>query len=186
MRDRLLLSMWMVAVVAITFIHDPLWLAVLLIVVLVLAGSDRLAILKGALIAIALVNVAVSAGYAISAGVSGEPWLDFVVRLNLRVLLLTVLTLWLSRHLDLVKAVDFSPSLKFVIVLTIGQIKTMQRLLIDYRQAFASRSPARPSLRDRMASSGRQTLALLDKAEHQATELNQGMRSRGFFDDRAQ
>lgn len=185
MKDRLLLATWLIAVVAITFVHNPLWLTGLLMLALVLAGRDSLNIIKGALLAVALVNLAVSLGYVISAGLAGEPWALFVLRLNLRVILLTFLTLWLSRHLDLVRAVDFSPSLKFVVVLALGQIQAMKRLLVDYRQAFASRSPHKPTLRDRLASAGRQAGALLEKAEHQAGELNQGMRSRGFFDDRA-
>lgn len=185
MKDRLLLAIWMVAVVAITFVHDPYWLAGLLALALLLAGRDSISIIKSALIAVALVNLAVSLGFVISASLAGEPWGLFVVRLNLRVLLLTFLTLWMSRHLDLVRAVDFSASLKFVVVLALGQIQAMKRLLVDYRQAFASRSPRKPSLGDRLTSSGRQATALLEKAEHQAGELNQGMRSRGFFDDRA-
>lgn len=185
MKDRLLLAIWMIAVVAITFVHEPLWLAVLLILALILAGRDSPTIVKGALLAVALVNLAVSLGYVISANLAGEPWAQFVVRLNLRVILLTFLTLWLSRHLDLVKAVDFSPSLQFVVILALGQIQAMKRLLVDYRQAFASRSPRKPALSDRLANAGRQVGALLEKAEHQAGELNQGMRSRGFFDDRA-
>ncbi|MFW6340578.1 MAG: hypothetical protein ACOC0Q_06890, partial [Wenzhouxiangella sp.] len=56
MKDRALLAIWLVAVVGITFIHDPLWLAGLLVVALALAGRASPALLKRALIAIALVN----------------------------------------------------------------------------------------------------------------------------------
>ncbi len=185
MKDRLLLSVWLVAVVGITFIHDPVWLGGLLLLAFALAGKATPGLLKRALVAIALVNIAVSAGFVLSASMAGEPWGLFVIRLNLRVLLLTFLTLWLARQLDLVRAVDFSPSLKFVVVLTLGQIKTFQRLLSDYRMAFRSRSLGRPDLKTRTRSAGRQAGALLEKAELQATEVNLGMRSRGFFDDRA-
>ncbi len=184
MKDRLLLSVWLVAVIGITFIHDPMWLGGLLTAALLLAGSATPALLKRALIAIALVNITVSLGFVLSASLAGEPWGLFVLRLNLRVLLLTFLTLWLARHLDLVRAVDFSRSLQFVVVLALGQIKTFQRLLTDYRMAFRSRSLGRPDLATRARSAGRQAGALLEKAELQATEVNQGMRSRGFFDDR--
>jgi len=185
MKDRLLLSVWLVAVVGITFIHDPVWLSGLLLFALTLAGKTTSALLKRALIAIALVNIAVSAGFILSASLASEPWGLFVLRLNLRVLLLTFLTLWLARYLDLVRAVDFSRSLQFVVVLALGQIKTFQRLLSDYRQALRSRSPGRPDLKTRARSASRQAGALLEKAELQATEVNLGMRSRGFFDDRA-
>ncbi|MEE4297573.1 MAG: hypothetical protein V2J20_13255 [Wenzhouxiangella sp.] len=185
MKDRVLLASWLAAVVGITFIHDPVWLTAVLAAAMALAGRSTPSLLKRALIAIALVNVAVSLGFVLSASIAGDPWGLFVLRLNLRVLLLTFLTLWFAGQIDLVRAVSFSRSLQFLVVLALSQIKTFQRLLVDYRMAFRSRNFGRPDLKTRARSAGRQAGALLEKAELQAAEVNLGMRARGFFDDRA-
>ncbi len=185
MKDRALLAGYLIAVVGITFIHDPIWLAALLTVALVLAGREAPVIARRAMLAVLLVNIAVSLGYVLMASLDGHPWALFVLRLNLRVYLLTFLALWLARHLDLVAAVAFSPSLKFLIAVVLSQLQGLRRMARDFQHAFASRTPARPTLLDRYRGAGRAGRALMDKAETQATELNQGLTARGFFDDRA-
>ncbi|MDT8448786.1 MAG: hypothetical protein RQ847_01310 [Wenzhouxiangellaceae bacterium] len=183
-RDGLLLAGWLAAVVVATCIHDPAWLAVLLLGALALHGREAWSALRRALIAVAVVNVAISFGYAVAASAAGTPWAEFVLRLNLRVVLLAVLTFWMARNVRLERALAFSPSLQFIVVLVRGQLGTFRAMLADARQAFESRNPARIPFRPRLKAAGRQAAALLDKAELQADALNQGMRSRGFFDDR--
>ncbi|MDT8408060.1 MAG: hypothetical protein RQ741_00545 [Wenzhouxiangellaceae bacterium] len=187
MKDRLLLIAWLLSVVSVTFIHDPARLGGLLVLAaaLVLGGRETARLAGRALAVVALVNLAVSLSYVLASTLAGEPWGIFVLRLNLRVLLLAFLTLWMTRHLDLPRALAFSPSLKFISVLALGQIQLFKRMLLDYRMAFTSRHPAPPPIRHRLGGAGRQATALLEKAEIQACELNHGMRSRGFFDDRA-
>ena len=188
MTDRMLLALWLVAVVAITLIHDPVWLAMLLVLVLVLMlslhGRTTWKVARKALAAVFIVNLAVSAAYVISAWASGEPWGVFVARLNLRVFLLALLALWLTRNIDLVRAVDRWPSLHFLVVVVLGQIRALGRMLAEYRMAFVSRGPTRPPLRQRFGSAASQLAAALEKTERRAEDLNQGMRARGFFDDR--
>lgn len=184
MTDRLLLCAWLGAVVAATFIHDPLILGGLTLIVLAAQPLSAGRILARAMLAIAFVNLAVSLAWIVQALVQQQPWLELVLRLNLRVLLIAVLTFTMIRHVDLVRAVDFSPSLRFVVVLALGQLRVLTRLLEDYRAAYRSRSPSAPRLRRRFVASGRQAAALFEKAEQRSQELNQGMRARGFFDDR--
>lgn len=181
-RDRCLLFAWLVAVVVISQLHDPLLLGVLLLAILVLQGSSLAASLKRALAAVALINLTVSLGYAVSAALDERPWLEFVLRLNFRVLLLALLTLWLSRTIRLERALDFSPGLQFLVVLTQGQIRALQRLAADCRSGYSSRNPTPLAIRGRMQVSGRQAAALMEKAELHAEALTQGMQSRGFFD----
>ncbi len=185
MKDRTVLACWLAAVVAITFVHDPGVLAGLLLIALAAQGGSAPMIALRALLAVALVNLTVSIAFVASAWLSGEDWMLFVLRLNLRVFLLALLTFWMIRHVDLARAVAPWSSLQFLVVLVIGQIRTFAALLTDYRMAFASRSPTRPPLRMRFGSAGRQAAAMMEKAERQADELNHGMRARGFFDDRA-
>lgn len=184
MSDRALLAGWLVAVVAATFVHDPAWLGGLTILVLALLGRAAWPVLSRALIAVAFVNLAVSVAWIGWAWIEGRPWLELVLRLNLRVLLIAVLTLAVVRRLDPVRAVEPWPSLRFLVVLVLGQLRVLSRLLADYRDAYASRSPSRPGFRLRLGAAGRQAAALLEKAELRSNELNQSMRARGFFDDR--
>lgn len=185
MKDRAILVFWLAVVVAITFVHDPRALAVLLLLALACLGASASKIALRALVAVALVNLTVSVAFVVTAWMSGEEWMLFVLRLNLRVFLLTLLTFWMIRHIDLSRAAAPWKSLQFLVVLALGQIRTFTALLADYRMAFASRSPTRPPLRVRFGSAGRQAAAMMEKAERRAEELNQGMRARGFFDDRA-
>lgn len=185
MRDRAILACWLTLIVAITFVHDPRFLAALLLLALAAQGAAAPKIACRALIAVALVNLTVSIAFVVSAWLSGEDWLAFVLRLNLRVFLLALLTFWMIRHVDLTRAVAPWPSLQFLVVLALGQIRSLASLMADYRLAFASRSPTRPPLRVRLGSTGRQTAAMMEKAERRADELIHGMRARGFFDDRA-
>lgn len=185
MRDRALLIGWLLAIIAITFVHDPLQLAILVALALVLQGGAAPRTALRALAAVAFVNVAVSFAFVLSAWMSGEPWGVFVLRLNLRVFLLALITFWMVRRVDLVRAAAVTPSLQFLVVLVLGQIRTLKAMLLDYRLALASRSATRPSLRIRMRSAGSQVGAMMEKAERNSEQLNQGMRARGFFDDRA-
>lgn len=189
MKDRTLLAFWLVAVVALGFVHDPAWLAALLALVLVsmlaLHGGVAWKMAGRALAAVVLVNVTVSAAYAIWAWTAGESWTTFVLRLNLRVFLLALLALWLTRNIDLVRAVDRWPSIRFLVVIVLGQVRALRRMLGEHRMALVSRSPTRPSLKVRFASAASQVSVALEKTEGRAEALNQGMRARGFFDDRA-
>lgn len=184
MTDRLLLIGWLVAVVAVTFLHDPAWLAGLLLATLALQGRQAPGVLRRALVAVVFVNVSVSVAWIAAALWHDQPWLNVVLRLNLRVLLIAVLTFAVLRRVDVVRAVEPLPALRFVTVLVLGQIGALSRMLADFRDAFASRSPTRPPLKIRFTHAGRQAAALVDKAERQCDELNQGMRARGFFDER--
>lgn len=184
MTDRWLLAVWLLAVVAATFVHDPAVLAGLVGLVLVAQPRSAVRILGRAMIAVAFVNLTVSAAWIVQAKVLDQPWVEVVLRLNLRVLLIAALTFSMIQRVDLVRAADFWPPLRFVVVLALGQLRVLKRLLDDYRAAYTSRSPTSPRLALRFAASGRQAAALFDKAEQRSQELNQGMRARGFFDDR--
>lgn len=185
MRDRLLLAVYLITVVAVTLIHHPAALGLLLTLALALTGPRAFTLLGRAAVAVLAVNVPLSGGYVLAAELAGGPWLMLILRLNLRVMLLTVLTLWITPRIDLRQAAGFSPSLRFLTVLVCSQIQRFGRLAADYRLAQRSRCPRPPGLRDRYRGAVRQTGALLERGNAGSTELVQGMQSRGFFDDRA-
>lgn len=186
MKHRFLLVGWLIAVVAVTMIHTPDTLGVMLgCLLLLLAVFERDAtwgLLLRALFAVALVNLAVSVGFALVSWSQGEPWLTFVLRLNLRVFLVVTLTLWMARHVRIEQGLAFSPRARYLTVLIQSQIRLLGDVVRDTRHAFESRNPVRAGWRARLRGAGAQSATLLDKAETHATALNEGMRSRGYFD----
>jgi cobalt/nickel transport system permease protein len=183
MRPRLALAGYVVAVVAFTLVHEPLWLGLALGIALAAAGRDRWRLLRRALWSIVAFNLAISLGYIVIAGLRGELVPGYVLLVNLRVLLLTYLTAWFVERVDLLRAVAFSRGLSFLVTLAYGQILTLRRVVEDFRLAFRSRNIVHVGLRPRYRHAAAQGLQLLDKSLHVATETTQAMRSRGFFDD---
>jgi cobalt/nickel transport system permease protein len=169
--------------VAITFIHAPAALAGLLLVALIAAGASRWQLLRRALTAILAFNLTVSLGYALVAGLRGEFALDYLVLVNLRVLLLVFLGFWFVKRVNLIQALSFAPSLAWAATLAVGQIHSFRRVIADFRLALQSRSPEPPRLSDRMHSASAQGRDLLDRSVAAAQESALAMRSRGCFDD---
>ncbi|WP_200384383.1 hypothetical protein [Rhodocyclus tenuis] len=177
------LLLYLGSVVGITFIHAPLVLAALLLGALVFAGSRRWPLLKKTLLAVLVFNLSVSLGYALLALWQGRFSVDYLLLVNLRVLLLVYLGFWFVAAVDLLPALAGFPLLRLIMTLAIGQIKTFERVLRDFRMAFQSRNLVRPRLRDRARNSAAQAETLLDKSLAAAGETALAMRSRGAFDD---
>ena len=178
---------WLVAyalvVVAITFVHVPAVLAGLLVIAAIAAGNTRWQLLRRALAAILAFNLTVSLGYALVAGMRGEFVFDYLVLINLRVLLLVFLGFWFVRRVNLINALSFAPGLAWAATLAVGQIQSFRRVIGDFGLALVSRSPEPPRLSDRMHSASAQGRDLLDKSVAAAQESALAMRSRGCFDD---
>ena len=68
--------------------------------------------------------------------------------MNVRVILLTFLTFLTVSRVDLLRALSFSPTLTYLIVLALSQIMTFRRLHQEFRLAGESRRLRRPTLRD--------------------------------------
>jgi cobalt/nickel transport system permease protein len=182
-RDRLLLFLYMAGILAATLVHDPAWLAFGLAAVLVAAGTDAWRLLRRALVAILAFNAVVSLSYAFMAWWQDtSPW-ETLLRLNLRVLLLTSLSFLFIARANLFRALDFSRSLTYVLALAYSQALTFRRAHDDFRLALASRSLRRPGLVDRYRASAAAASWFLEKSLHAAAQSAQALRSRGFFHD---
>ncbi len=186
-RMRATLVAWLLAVVGITYIQDPLWLAGMLagLVGVVLLAEARAGVallwrIGGVLL---LLNGSVGLGYVVLAEWHGDPWAMVLGRLNLRVALLTLLTLWLVRRLDLARATAGWPALHYLVVLTQGQIRTFSRLMAEFDAAWRSRTPA-AGRGDRLRAAGARGAALWRRAEARSRQVTEAMRARGAFDDR--
>ncbi len=183
MKARIALLLYLSAVLLGTMLHDPRALALGLALVLALAGREWLRILRKAGLAVAAFNLVVTASYALLAGLRGSFSLEYVVLINLRVLFLTCLTFLFVARVNPFQALAFSGGLTTLFVLAYSQAMTFSQLLSNFRLAFKSRCIERPALRDRFRHSAGVGAVLLDKSLHNATEITQALRSRGFFDD---
>jgi cobalt/nickel transport system permease protein len=179
---RVWLLAYVLAVVAITFVHQPAWLALGLGAALLAAGGGRWRLLRRAVVALLLFNVSVSLTYALLAWWQTQPVLMPLVLINLRVLLLVFLGFWLVERVRLLDALRGWPVLSMVASLTLGQIVVYRRLLEDFRCAFRSRNPLPPTPVTLLRQAGVQGGALLEKSLHGAEQAAQAMRSRGSFD----
>jgi len=177
------LVLYLVSVVAITFIHTPVVLAVLLGAAMFGAGRHVWGILRQTLLATIAFNLTVSLGYvAISlwqANFRGE----YLLLVNIRVLLLVFMGFWLVKSVDLLDALSRFPLLRLIATLAISQIKTLERIVRDFRMAFQSRNLRQPKVLDRTRHAAAQANTLLDKSMASANQAALAMRSRGAFDD---
>ena len=185
MKPRHALYLYLAVLPAPTFVHDQALLALGLLIALALAGAERWRILKRSLLAILAFNLSVSLGVVLVGlwrdGVSGidTQWLLLA---NLRVLLMVFLGFWFVARVNLLAALAGWPTATLIATLALGQARAFERMIRDFRFAFASRAIVKPRLLDRRRHAGAQAIALLDKAQAQSTEVALAMRSRGAFD----
>jgi cobalt/nickel transport system permease protein len=180
---RAWLFAYLAAIVAATFIHQPLWLAAAFGLAFIACGSERWRLLRRALLAMLAFNLTVSLGYAVISLWRGDFHADYLLRINLRVLLMVFLGVWFAARVDLIAAISLSPTLAFIATLALGQIRACQRIVNDFGLAFASRNPRPPRVIDRARHAAAQGITLLDKSMAAATESALAMKSRGVFDD---
>lgn len=183
MSPRAWLLAYAAAVVAITFLHHAGWLAAALLCAVVAGGEPRWRLLARSVRALLLFNLAVSLGYLAVTAWRGGFSSDYLVLVNLRVLLLVYLGFWFVDRVNLLAALRGWPLLTLLATLALGQMQTFARIVRDFRLAFESRNPMRPHLADRARNAAAQAATLFDKSLASTTEVTQAMRSRGAFDD---
>jgi cobalt/nickel transport system permease protein len=180
---RAWLVCWALAVVAATLVHDPAWLAAALVAVLVASGRGRPALFSGALRVVTPVLLLVSTGYLAMGWWSDSLSWTYLLRLNLRVVLLAALTAWVVRDVDLDHALQGWRGAQRWLSIVRGQVTVFRRLAGEYRAAVRSRSTVPPSLSQRYRAGAALGLAALDKAVYNSEAVTQAMRSRGALDD---
>lgn len=182
MTPRARLCAYALAVVAVTLIHVPAILGGLLALAVLAAGGKRWLLLRRTLRAVLFFNLVASLGYAAVGLWRGDFRPDYLLLLNLRVLLLVFLGFWYARHANLLAALAGWPTLTLIATLTLGQMRSLARTIADFRLAFTSRTLRPPRLRDRAHHAGAQGIVLMDKSLAAATETALAMKSRGAFD----
>lgn len=182
-RDHAYLSLYLVSMLAATLIHSPVLLGAGLALVLLASGRDGLSLLRRAVLTVLVFNAVISLSYAAMAWIQNLSSWETLLRLNLRVVLLTTLSFLFIARANLFRALDFSKNLTYVLGLAYSQAMVFRRAHEDFRLALASRSLKRPGLMDRYRASAAAASWFLEKALHAATQSSQALRSRGFFHD---
>lgn len=181
--DRFILAGGLLAMVAATLVHEPLWLAGALAGLLALAGAARWAVLRRAVRVVLPVNLMISAGMVLAGWLAGRVDWAFLLLLNLRVVLLASLAAWLAVRVNFDRALAPWPAARRGLAIIRVQSALLRRLALDYRLAFASRSIQAPTLVNRYRAVSAHGLGLLDKAVANAEATTLAMRSRGAMDE---
>jgi len=168
--------------VLLTSRHEIALFAAAIGAALLLAGHAAGRILRRAALLLAAVNGAASLAYAVIAVAAGRFDATVLVRLNLRTLALTLLTLAIIRRVNLAAAVAPLPTLAFLLTLTLGQIGALRRAAEELRLAWISRTPVRPRAATARTQAATATDALLRRAQARAHATGEAMRSRGLLD----
>lgn len=182
MRARHHLYLYLAVLPAPTFIHDPQLLGAALLFALAATGAGRWHILRRSIMAMFAFNLSVSLGVVLIGTWRGDIDTDWLLLANLRVLLMVYLGFWFVTRTNLLDALAGWPTVTLIVTLAQGQARAFARTVQEFRLAFTSRSIGRPRLLDRRHNASAQTIALLDKAQAQSTEVALAMRSRGAFD----
>lgn len=183
MTEPIRLAAYALAVVATTLVHDPVWLALALLIALGASGQGRAVLVRGSLRMVMPVVLMISFGMLLAGWLHGSIDWYAMALLNLRIVLLSVLVSWMVRDVDLSLALARWPGARRWLSIVRMHIASMQQQVADYKAAFASRSADPPTLVSRYRAVSSHGLGLLDKAVCNAEASTQGMRSRGALDE---
>ncbi|MBD3237549.1 MAG: ABC transporter permease [Candidatus Eisenbacteria bacterium] len=182
-RHRLLLLAYLLWVVLLTSVHDLRLLGGALILVGLLSGRAAPRLAWRALRAFVWFNLIVSVSYLLASLWRGDVTWSYLALINLRVAALSLSTFWLAERIDLLAALRFSETLRYLLSIAYGQIFAMRRLLVDFRDALRSRTVGSLRLRDLYRQRAAAAAFLFGRGLRDAGEITLAMRSRGFFDE---
>lgn len=183
MSDRLLLALYLAAVIAATFVHAPALLGGALLLALAAAGRGAARLLGRLLLTVGPFLLVLDLSLLVLPIAGGGSRADTLLRANLRVLLIASLSLLLARRVNLFRALAPWRGLSALLVLAAGQIQVGRRVLADARLALASRSLERPGLALLYRHAGATGRTLFQRSEAASAELAQALRSRGWDHD---
>ncbi len=182
-RDVAAFALYGAAVLVVTLIHHTLLLGVILVAASIIAGKDWGRVASKTLRVMVVFNSVVTVSYTAVSVVRGDFSPGYLLLVNLRVFVLTFLTALAARRINIFRVFSFSRTLSYVITLTLGQLVTFRRMLEDFRMAMTSRTIRRATMRDMYRHAASSASFFFLKAINDASEITDGMKSRGFFDD---
>jgi len=183
-RHTFALLAYLGAVLGVSFIHAPIVLAVLLGLALLASGRTRWRLLRQSVLAGLGVMLCVGGGYTVMSLAKDEFHEVVVLRLTLRVVLLTFLGCWFVSRGNLLRALAFSTSLARLAAIAAGQVNVFTTLVQDFRLASISRSGGlRLTWSQRLRQAAALGAQLMDKAVTNAEQNTRALRARGAFHD---
>lgn len=180
--ERKKLAVYALAIILASALTRPFLLGAALLCVLLVAGREAPALLRRAVLATVYFSAMVSLAYVIQIfWLTGDvPW-RWLLTVNLRVLLMALITFLFIQRANLFAALSFSRRLSFMLALAVSQSIGLRRTLDDFQFAMRSRGVPRGALRDRYRATARAAGWLLDRALANAHESAQALRSRGLL-----
>jgi cobalt/nickel transport system permease protein len=183
MIHRILLFVYLAAVVLITWIHELQFYLVALASLVLFARGDFIKIAKRVFLALVIFNSIITISYTVITLFQETFSPRYVALINLRVFLITSLTFLLVERINPFQAFAFSRSLMYLLTLAYSQVLTLRRLFEEFRLALKSRSLSRPAVRDLYRHGASTGAFLLRKSLNDTNDITQAMKSRGFFND---
>ena len=178
MKNKVLFFLLLFVVVVFTNIHS--------IEILLLSGvfflflSQKIA--YKSFKAILFFNLSVTIGYLIQSAILSKPLDDFLLIFNLRVFDITFITLYGFGKINIIEAVSFSKSLKFLFVATLSQISSFRKTYDDFILSLKSRSVNPLSQKNKKEFISSMFYYFLKKSLHNSHERTLALKARGFFD----
>ncbi|NPA12297.1 MAG: hypothetical protein GXO62_08640 [Epsilonproteobacteria bacterium] len=154
-------------------------LAGVMVAVYLLEGKIKL-FLK-ALNSVLLFNLGVSLGYIILAYFKNiSPW-EYLVYINLKVIVMSSFVFYFFSRVGLVEFFSFSKDLSYLLTITLSQIYSYKKVFVDFRDALRARSV---DVRSRQKEFIAKTFKFfMNKALNDSKERALGMKARGFFNE---
>lgn len=184
MKDRALLALYLALVVAGSLVHDARWLGIGLAVALLSAGRGAWPLARRTALAVWPFVAAIALGWLLAQRGDWRAAAPATVRIAARVTLLTMLAFRMLPAVSLPRALGFSPTLRFALVLATSQVLTFRRLFTDFRLALVARMPRRVDPNVALRHGATTAAWFLRRAEHDATLMSEALDARGFFLDR--
>ena len=183
MKDKLFFVLYLLGIIALTSVHNLWFFVVFLSFLFVFSGKDIFSILKKTAFSIILFNSIVSISYIIYSVLKNQEWFEYIILLNLRVFTITFMTFLFIQKINIFKALSFSKTLQFLLVLSYSQILIYKKSFNEFKLALKSRTIQKPERKDMYNFISRVSYFFLNKSINNSKEISQAMKSRGFFID---
>ncbi len=188
MRDKLLLLVYILSLIYLSYLSNISVLLIssffLLLFLFFAPIKNKLGLLKHSLFSFFLFSFVISFSYLLLELSSGNrEGIEYFLMINLRSFGMTLLTFLFLRITNLYKALDFSRTLTFLLIIATSNILTYKRLLKDFRDALESRNMGKTTRQTSFTFIKRLSLFFFDKSVYTSREVYQTMKSRGFCDD---
>jgi len=179
------MAIYLLILMGIISISNIYYLLGLLVVLASFAGGQFLTISRKTILSILFFNLIISLSYAISSIIKGEKWVGYVLLINLRVFDATFFTFYFTKKINLFKALEFSRTLSFLLIIAYGQIINYKRIVQNFRQAFKSRNFK--SLKNKEGYNFIKSVffSLFQTSIHSSNEISLSMKSRCFNVDKS-